>query len=554
MTPDELLQLVAHGETLTIEFKSDRGPLPDSDLVESVVCLANHSGGKLLIGVEDNGQISGLHASHRPVPNPGLPRSSSGALAAFIAARTVPPLAVEVDFVDVKEKMVAVLSIAPAKQPVATSDGRVLIRYLDVHAQPGCRPLYPYELSSWRADHGQNDLSALLAPDATWEDLDIVEFARLKRMVAEYNGDQVLLDLSNERIAAALGFAQPDENGALRPSLCGLLMVGKEAALRRHLPAHEVAFQVLHGTDVTVNEFRRWPLLRIYEWFTQAIDIRNEEQEILYQGVRVGVPRYDRRGIREAINNALIHRDYTQLGAVHIQLHDQHLRVVNPGGFPAGVQLDNLLSARPRARNPLLADAFKRIGLVERSGRGLSIIFQGQARNGRAAPNYARSDTFGVTVLLDSSPPDIAFVEMTLRVQQRLERALHTEELIVLWQLWHDGVTPASQLEGAIPPGETLADMLREGLIQARGDMYDVSADLKPAERRSSLSPETMILDYTLSHGQITRREAAALLGLNTEQARYHLEKLVKQGLLQRIGQGRGAAYRPSGKHQINGE
>ena len=205
MTPDELMLLITRGETLTVEFKSDRGPLPDSDLVESVVCLANHSGGQLFIGVEDNGQISGLHASHRPMPNPGLPRSSSGALAAFIAARTVPPLAVEVDFVDVKEKMVAVLAIAPAKQPVATSDGRVLIRYLDVHAQPGCRPLYPYELSSWRADHGQNDLSALLAPDASWEDLDIVEFARLKRMVAEYNGDQVLLELSNERIAAALG-------------------------------------------------------------------------------------------------------------------------------------------------------------------------------------------------------------------------------------------------------------------------------------------------------------------------------------------------------------
>ena len=74
---------------------------------------------------------------------------------------------------------------------------------------------------------------------------------------------------------------------------------------------------------------------------------------------RVGVPRYDRRGSREAINNALIHRDYTQLGAIHVQLHDGYALATNPGGFVSGVYVDNLLTAAPRPRNPLLADAFK---------------------------------------------------------------------------------------------------------------------------------------------------------------------------------------------------
>ncbi|RPH55770.1 MAG: hypothetical protein EHM81_14130, partial [Chloroflexi bacterium] len=510
---------------------------PDSDLIESVVCLANQSGGVLLLGVEDNGQVSGLHPSHRSKP---------GALAAFIAARTAPPLTVTVETVETAQGPVTAISVPAARQPVATSDGRVLIRFLDVHARPGCRPLYPYEIAGWRADHGQGDLTALLVPEATWDDLDILEFARLKRMVGEYNGDAVLLELSDERLAAALGLAQPDEQGVLRPSLAGLLLVGKEAALKRHLPAHEVAFQVLHGTDVAVNEFRRWPLLRIYEWLTQALDIRNEEQEILFQGVRVGVPRYDRRGAREAINNALIHRDYAQLGAVHIQLHDQHLRVINPGGFPLGIQLDHLLSARPRARNPLLADAFKRIGLVERSGRGLGIIFQGQMRNGRPAPNYATSDNLGVTVILDSRPPDLAFVEMTLRMQKRLERALQADELLAAWQLWRNGPAEAAQLEQALPPGETLATLLQAGLLQMRGNRYDLSNDFQPAERQTSATPETLLLDYAARQGQITRREAAALLGINAEQARYRLENLVKQGLLTHTGRGRGAIYAPA--------
>ena len=50
---------------------------------------------------------------------------------------------------------------------------------------------------------------------------------------------------------------------------------------------------MLRGTDVAVNEFRRWPLLRIQEWVMEAIGVRNEEQELMVGAFRVGVPRYD---------------------------------------------------------------------------------------------------------------------------------------------------------------------------------------------------------------------------------------------------------------------
>ena len=178
-----------------------------------------------------------------------------------------------------------------------------------------------------------------------------------------------MAEVSDQEIARALGLAR-DENGTLIPTLAGLLLVGKEVALREYVPAHEVAFQVLHGSDMAVNEFRRWPLLRVHEWLTQAIGVRNEEQELMVGGIRIGVPRYDRAGVREAVNNALIHRDYSPLGAVHMQLRDDHVRVSNPGGFVEGVGPDNLLVTEPRPRNPRPADAFKRAGLVERTGRG----------------------------------------------------------------------------------------------------------------------------------------------------------------------------------------
>ena len=83
----------------------------------------------------------------------------------------------------------------------------------------------------------------------------------------------------------------------------------------------------------------------------------------------------------------IIHRDYGQLGSVHVQLHDDYALIANPGGFVVGVHAGNLFAVAPRPRNPLLADAFKRMGLVERTGRGVGIMYAGQLRNGRPAPS-----------------------------------------------------------------------------------------------------------------------------------------------------------------------
>jgi len=118
--------------------------------------------------------------------------------------------------------------------------------------------------------------------------------------------------------------------------VAGLLVVGREETLRNVLPAHEVAFQVLEGSEVRVNEFYRWPLMRIFERIMEAFAVRNEERELTVGLFRVGIPSYDPRAFREAVNNALTHRDYTRLGAVHIQLRSEGILVTNPGGFVQG--------------------------------------------------------------------------------------------------------------------------------------------------------------------------------------------------------------------------
>jgi ATP-dependent DNA helicase RecG len=552
VTEQELRDLIAGEETLTLEFKSDEGPLSDTDLIETVTCLANGQGGKLLIGVEDDGQISGLHVKHETHPT---------ALAAFVANRTVPPLAVEVEFVKLREGTVAVLTVAAARQPASTSDGRLLIRYLDTHGRPGCRPLYAYEPTNWLAERGQADVSAMIIPNGTWDNLDPLEFARLRRMVQENRGDMALLELADQEIARALGLVQ-DSGGTLIPTLAGLLLVGRETALSDHVPTHEVAFQVLRGTDVAVNEFRRWPLLRTLEWVVQSFQVRNEERELNIGLFRVGVPAYDRRGFREAVNNALIHRDYTRLGATHVQMHEDHIRVSNPGGFVHGVCPSNLLVTDPRPRNPRIADAFKRIGLVERIGRGVAIIYSGQLRNGRLPPDYGFSTEASVSVVLPGGPADLKFVQLMVTEENRRQRAFSVSELLVLAHAWRertvDTPTASSLTQRDEPQARSVLESLVEaGLLEGRGSKkgrtYLLSASVyrtlgQPAAyvRARGFEPEQieqMILQYVRAHGRITRREAADLCRIGPYQATRVLQKLVEQGELASHGERKGTYY-----------
>src|SRR5690606_27023657 len=100
-------------ESLTVEFKSDRSKLPDRELIEALVCLANAEGGELWLGVEDDGTPTGLHAEHRLLEG----------LAGMVAARTSPSLSVQAEEVELGGVTVARIQVPKAQGEVATTGG-----------------------------------------------------------------------------------------------------------------------------------------------------------------------------------------------------------------------------------------------------------------------------------------------------------------------------------------------------------------------------------------------------------------------------------------------
>jgi ATP-dependent DNA helicase RecG len=559
-------------ETLTVEFKSDRKRLADRELVAAVVCLANTEGGEIYLGVEDDGSITGLHSAH----------GDPAGLAAMVANHTIPPVAVKAALLREDAKTVMKVSVSKSRQLIATSDGMLQRRKVGADGRPECVPFYPHEFFQRHAELGLLDYSALPVSAATMRDFDPLERERLRQCVDRYGGDKALAGLSDQELDAALGLARR-AHGKPMPTVAGLLLLGREAAIREHLPTHEVAFQVLEGTDVRVNDFYRMPLLKTFERIQDQFAARVVEQELQVGLFRVPVPNYDQRAFREALVNALIHRDYTRLGAVHVRWESDDVIVSNPGGFVEGVTLDNLLVVEPRPRNPALADAIKRIGLAERTGRGIDLIYQGLLRYGRPAPDYSRSSPNSVVVVLPGGSSDLDLLRMILDEERRIGGRLPVEAMIALANLRRERRLDTRTLAAAIQRDEASARSVLErlveaGLVEAHGSTksrtYTLSAHLYRKAGQAgdyvrqtafdSIQQEQMVMQFVEKHGQITRKEVVSLCRLNEDQAAYILRKLRRGRSLELVGSGRGAYYRTPknrnapdrkrGKHGINTE
>ena len=547
----EIKTIRDNGETLAIEFKSDVKGLPDRDLVAAVVALANTEGGLILLGVEDDGTITGVQPSHQDTTG----------LKALIANRTSPSVAISTEIIEQDGKKILSITVPKSSSIVSTTDGLVLRRRLMASGRPEAVPFYPHEFVQRQAALGLVDPSAMPLVSLSVDDLNPLERQRIREAIRRYGGDMTLLPLADEELDGALGLVTTVE-GVRRPTVAGLLFLGREEIIRRHIPAHEVAFQVLEGTDVRVNEFFRKPLLQTFEEVELLFKARVVEQEIQVGLFRVPIPNFDRRAFREGFINALVHRDYARLGAVHVRLDDDGLTISSPGGFIEGVTLQNLLVAPPRSRNPLLADIVKRIGLAERTGRGIDRIYEGMLRYGRPAPDYSMSDRYSVVLLMCRADADTSFLEMILVYEERTGVPMPIDSLIILSRLRQERrLTTTDLAENTQKPEAstraTLEKLVEAGLIEAqgtgRGRSYMLSAkvykkiDQEAAYIRQAgfdpIQQEQMVLTYIDKHGSIKRAEVMELCRLTKDQAYKLLKRMEKNGQIAQSGSRKGAVY-----------
>lgn len=546
---------IPKSETLVVEFKSDQKKLADDVLIESVVAFSNTDGGILYLGVEDDGTPTGLHKDHKNITT----------LGAFIANKTVPPVAVRLEVLEDTVKVLRI-EVPKSRSIVSTSSGKILRRRIKADGTPENIPMYPYEITSRLSSLSVLDYSAQPIYDASYEDLDPLEHERLRNVILAYRGEQTLLELSNEELDKALRLVT-DVNGTLHPTISGMLLLGKVQSLHQYIPTNAAAFQVLIGSEIKANDAFELPLLSAFEKMNDYMNAWNQEQEMEVGLFRISIPDFDKRAFREALVNAFCHRDYAMLGRVRLMLDEDGLTLSNPGGFIEGITQKNLLSVEPHGRNPALADALKRIGLAERTGRGVDRIYEGSLYYGRPLPDYSESTETMVKLFIPRGVPDKAFVRMISEEQQRQGYALPVNSLLLLNSLRELRRLSLQEIAKQInlPEAKTksiLERLTEAGMVEAygngRGRQYLLSSKMYRQNKRDiayvrqtdidQVRYSELILKLAKQQGSITRSDVAELLHINPPQAHHILKRLVQSGGLDPRGEKRGRKYFPKEK------
>lgn len=541
--------LLPEKETLEIEFKSDLKKLSDTDLIDAVVAFANTSGGDIYLGVEDDGTPTGVHESHKDYTQ----------LAAFIANRTVPPISVQAEPVYSDDGIMILLIHVPKNRSiVSSSSGKMQRRRIKGDGTPENIPLYPHEITTRLSELSLLDFSAQPVPGAQYQDLDPIERERLRSIIRSYNGEKYLLELSDEELDKAMQFVVTmDDN--LIPTYTGMLILGRKEKLKELIPTAESAFIMMRGTEVTTNESFYLPLLAAIEKMIDFVAARNPEQEVEQGLFRISIPEFNPRAVREAIVNAFAHRDYTQLGRVMVRIDADGLSVSNPGGFIEGVTYHNILTVEPHGRNPVLADALKRVGLAERSGRGVDRIFEGSLMYGRDLPDYSESTSTSVRLFIPRGMPDKKMVALISEEQQKTGVPVSLNALFVLNALRHSRRMSLSEIGAECniletklrPTVERLTEAgIIDGIGNGRGRVYVLSAKAykDPAQyvRQTDIDVirySELIIKLAQTKEYITRKDVVDLLHVSGPQAYRLLKKLENSKQLTRNGNTSAARY-----------
>ncbi|MFZ2965209.1 MAG: RNA-binding domain-containing protein [Rhodoglobus sp.] len=551
-----LRKLIALGETMSVEFKTDTPKTyNDSSIIETVVCLANSPhGGDLLIGVEDDGQVTGARPRHGKSTDPIK-------LQAMVANNTVPQVVPSVEVISIDDMAVIRVEVAPAPSVVGTRDGKYVRRGLGSDGKPACLPFLAHEMLADRIARGEADYATIAEVSATLADLEPAEFDRFReRASVGSTVESVYATMGDVEILSALGVAElRGEDVLLRRG--ALLLFGSVEALRRYVPTHETIFQVLERGVLRRNIIGHEPLFKSADVLFDLLREQNLEDEVVIGLTRVGIDRVPEIVARELVANALVHRDYTVMGAVRVQVQDDELTITSPGGFPRGVTVENFLeSSNPRSR--VLADAFKEARFVDRAGRGINRVFETALRSGRPEPDYTRStaDQVAVTVALGGSDTDL--VRFVIEHDQRSKQRFELPDLQIVRALKDNPRMTLSEIAEILqqPQQRTrsrLTTLLEDGLVEMRGDgrarRYTLSAatyrSLSSAANYVRIRPFDepqqiqMILNYIDANGSISRSEAAELCGTSPEAARRLLFRLRDERVLRIVGERRGARY-----------
>ena len=446
--------LIRGGEGLTVEFKERYTPRIDED----IVALANTKGGKIILGVRDDGTVVGERLTN-----------DMKAKINSLARNCKPAIPVEVEQ---EGRVVAVVVPEGAEKPYSCSSG--YYRRLDGSTQKMSHD----ELRIMFAENEPVPFEERTVRGFTFDD---ISKAKIRAFTKEAG-------ISIGQAAVPAFLRSLDVADGRRVKNAGILFFAKNVYL--HLHQAQMTLLAFKGTDRLHIYDRRDVRDDLLTQFNEAVAFLQKHLNVRSEirGVdRVDILEIPLEVLREAIVNAIMHRDYSIQGTqVSIEVYDDRVEIVNPGGLPKGLSPEDLGSISIR-RNEIIADLFFRLHKVERIGMGIRKMKAAMLAAGLPEPIFEPSGFFRAVFYRS---PELA------------------------------------QKDGA-PDSKRNCEKSREKSRE------------KPREK-----PRESIIELILANPKITMAELAAALGRTEKSVEWNITQLKAKGRLRRVGPDRGGKWK----------
>ena len=345
-----------------------------NELAKDCVSFANARGGVIYIGIEDN---EALPPENQKISDVNLP----GKIQRSIEQRCVNvAVAVTVETAANNAEFVKILVIRNAQTIASTTDGRYYVRVHDT-----CLPIPPDEMARLAAEK-----NAFIWEEQTTRKVAASQFDVQKRVGFLYevrNSTKVSDFIKSKSDEEILDFYFFQKNGYL--TNLGILWIGKrnDRASLLYSPSIQVIRYDAQGEKI-------WKLL-LDDHFSNPKELLarvldevpdwQESVEISDGMFRKSIPHFPDEVVRELVVNALVHRTYTMRGDIFINIFPDRMEIHSPGRLPFGVTPKNILNQSVR-RNEHLSKIFYDLGLMEKEGSGIDLVYEKMLLLGKPLP------------------------------------------------------------------------------------------------------------------------------------------------------------------------
>ena len=446
--------MLAKGECETVDFKEQ---LEDklvfgkshknfasqySELAKDVVAFANKKGGFLFIGIVDNTKDINPEFVYQDKEVFELVRQ--------IQTRTSPSITLKPHKLNVDGKNLLLLEIPFSQQLHCTTKGEYLVRSND-----GNRVIEPHEIATIQAEKGlivfdkktwdlnlsSNEVDKYGNPIPGWQDLKRTR-ELFQRIQKEKPQSPYLKDNSSE-FTETLGLVR-EENGKTLPTTTGILFIGNQKALRE-LPYNQIKY-IRYFEDGSYAPFEyAGNLVEVADACFTQLKSEIKLKEFHFGLFREYIEDYPEIVLREALINAIAHRDYSRQQIIEIRKYPNYLEIESPGRFPGDVDETNFLK-KTNPRNPAIMDIFREINYAEKAGSGFDKIFTALLSKGKKMPTPIQTEN-SITLKIEADVSSGKIAELSFLYKQIMNKDIDLGKLIVLNYIYTQEKITFGQLE-----------------------------------------------------------------------------------------------------------